>query len=131
LKGIITICGSTKFKKEFEAANAALSFKGYAIFTVGSFGHSLKTKELRDHTANNKPYLDDLYKQKIDLSFAIFVINKDGYIGESTASEISHATEGRKKIYYLSDQWDDVPTSQKLFNDVDRKLFVDMMKEET
>jgi len=35
------------------------------------------------------------------MSDAIFVINKDGYIGESTYSEIDWANRMKKQIFFL------------------------------
>jgi hypothetical protein len=127
MKGTITICGSTKFKKEFEAINAVLSFKGYFVFSVGSFGHSLKSKSLRKHTADQKEYLDKLYKEKITMSDAIFVINPNNYIGSSTYSEIQHAVDETKKIYFLSEE---LTNQRRLLNDIDIGLFERMMLEE-
>ena len=40
-------------------------------------------------------------KSKIDLADEIFVINVDGYIGESTESEILYALLNNKKVSYL------------------------------
>ena len=48
-----------------------------------------------------KEMLDDMHKRKIDMSDEIFVINVDGYIGESTKSEIEYANKMGKKISYL------------------------------
>ena len=45
--------------------------------------------------------LDDIHKRKIDMADEIFVINKDGYIGQSTKSEIEYAEKTGKKINYL------------------------------
>lgn len=45
--------------------------------------------------------LDDIHKRKIDIADEIFVINKDGYIGQSTKSEIEYAKKTGKKINYL------------------------------
>jgi len=45
--------------------------------------------------------LDEMHKRKIDLSDEIFVINKNGYIGSSTSSEIEYATKLGKKVNYL------------------------------
>ena len=45
--------------------------------------------------------LDDMHKRKIDMADAIFVINQDGYIGDSTASEIAYAVRTGKKVHYL------------------------------
>ena len=48
-----------------------------------------------------KEMLDDIHKRKIDMSDEIFVINVDGYIGESTRSEIEYAAAHGKSIRYL------------------------------
>ena len=48
-----------------------------------------------------KEMLDDMHKRKIDMADEIFVISKDGYIGDSTKSEIEYAKEHGKKIRYL------------------------------
>ena len=45
--------------------------------------------------------LDEMHKQKIDMSDEIYVINVGGYIGESTKSEIEYAKRKGKKISYL------------------------------
>ena len=45
--------------------------------------------------------LDEMHKQKIDMSDEIYVINVGGYIGESTKNEIEYAKEKEKKISYL------------------------------
>lgn len=48
-----------------------------------------------------KKMLDEMHKQKIDMSNEIYVINFGGYIGESTKSEIEYAKSKGKKISYL------------------------------
>ena len=45
--------------------------------------------------------LDDMHKRKIDMADEIFVINKGGYIGESTKSEIEYAIKTGKKVSYM------------------------------
>lgn len=47
--------------------------------------------------------LDDMHKRKIDMADAIYVINKDGYIGASTRSEIQYALRLGKQIIYMED----------------------------
>ena len=42
-----------------------------------------------------------MHKRKIDMADEIFVINVDGYIGESTKSEIEYAKAVGKNISYL------------------------------
>lgn len=93
---IITLCGSTKFKEEFERVNRELTLAGNVVISVGCFGHSGDSI-----TDEQKVMLDEIHKQKIDMADAIFVINKDGYIGSSTKSEIEYAKAHDKVIYYL------------------------------
>ena len=45
--------------------------------------------------------LDEIHKRKIDMSDEIFVINKGGYIGSATKSEIEYALKLGKKVNYL------------------------------
>lgn len=93
---IITLCGSTKFKKLFEQINRHLTLSGYIVLSVGVFGHADKERLSEE----NKKFLDELHFQKIAMSDCIFVINKDGYIGESTTKEIEYAAKHGKKILY-------------------------------
>lgn len=123
-RGIITLCGSTKFREEFEAEQARLSLEGHIVVSVGLFGHALNMNckecgEPRNHFFHNgvtthasaheyvtsfdfgtdespsrlKLALDELHFRKIDLADAIHVINKDRYVGTSTAREVFYAVE--------------------------------------
>ena len=51
--------------------------------------------------SKTKEMLDDMHKRKIDMADEIFVINKNGYIGESTRSEIDYAIAHCKEVRYL------------------------------
>ena len=95
---IITLCGSTKFKDEFFEAQKSLTLKGYIVISVGLFGHAGDNEVWSEGT---KEMLDDMHKRKIDLADEIFVINKNGYIGHSTKSEIEYAILHGKKVNYL------------------------------
>lgn len=102
---IVTLCGSTKFKKEFLEIQKKLTLLGYIVISVGLFGHSGDNEvwENMDEGAltKTKSMLDDMYKRKIDLSDMIYVINVGGYIGESTRSEIEYAISTGKEVHYL------------------------------
>ena len=52
-------------------------------------------------TPEIKLMLDDIHKRKIDMSDKFYVINKNGYIGESTKSEIAYAIKTEKTVTYL------------------------------
>ena len=95
---VITLCGSTRFKDEFERVNRELTLLGNIVISVGCFGHAGDT-----FTEEQKVMLDDIHKRKIDMADAIYVINKDGYIGASTRSEIQYALRLGKQIMYMED----------------------------
>lgn len=102
---IVTLCGSTKFKKEFLEVQKKLTLLGYIVISVGLFGHSGDSEvwENMDEgtLTKTKSMLDDMHKRKIDLSDMIYVINVGGYIGESTRSEIEYAICTGKEVHYL------------------------------
>jgi len=95
---IITLCGSTKFKDEFIEEQKRLTLEGNIVISVGLFGHSGDGEVWEEKT---KEMLDDMHKRKIDLADEIFVINKNGYIGSSTRSEIEYAIKTDKPVVYL------------------------------
>lgn len=94
---IITLCGSTRFMEDFLNVARDYTLKGWVVLMPGVFAHSDGTTL----TDEQKAQLDELHKRKIDMSDAIFVINKDGYIGSSTESEIRYARTHFKEIVYL------------------------------
>ena len=98
---VVTLCGSTKFKDEFIKAQHDLTLAGWIVLSVGLFGHA---DEPSIFESGLKPMLDAQHKQKIDMSDAIYVTNVDGYIGDSTLSEIEYAKAHDKKIMYLSNE---------------------------
>ncbi|OBZ14458.1 hypothetical protein A8L34_11000 [Bacillus sp. FJAT-27264] len=93
---IITLCGSTKFKRQFEEANAALTLKGYIVLSVGFFEQS----EGITLTDEQIQLFENLHFQKIDMSYGILVINHGGYIGLSTQKEIEYAMRHGKNVEY-------------------------------
>jgi hypothetical protein len=104
---IITLCGSTKFKDDFMRVQKELTLQGNIVISVGLFGHSGDNEVWENmnegELTKTKIMLDDMHKRKIDLADEIFVINKNGYIGSSTKSEIEYAKAHNKKINYLED----------------------------
>lgn len=94
---VITLCGSSRFQKEFEDVNERLTMEGNVVISVGVFGHS-KGIEL---SYEEKRSLDRIHLKKIDMADEIFVINVGGYIGSSTRNEIEYATLKGKPIQYL------------------------------
>ena len=105
---VITLCGSTRFKREFMEAQKRLTLEGNIVISVGLFGHS-DDEEVwdgmdEDTLSKTKEMLDDMHKRKIDMADEIFVINVGGYIGDNTRSEIEYAKMNDKKVRYLEER---------------------------
>ena len=94
---IITLCGSIKFKDEFIKVQEKLTLDGNIVFTPNFFNNIRK----EDIDEKMKKMLDEMHKQKIDMSDEIYIINLGGYIGESTKTEIEYAKTKGKNISYL------------------------------
>lgn len=97
---VITLCGSTKFKEDFLRKQEELTLKGYIVLSVGVFVHDNNIEV----TEEQKVELDKIHKDKIRMSDAIYVINRDNYVGESTKSEIEFAKELNKTIIYMEEE---------------------------
>ena len=105
---VITLCGSTKFKKEFQEIQKKLTLEGNIVISVGLFGHAGDSEVWENQEENTltdtKKMLDDMHKRKIDMSDEIYVIDVGGYIGESTESEINYAKRHNKAVRYYSQE---------------------------
>lgn len=113
---VITLCGSTRFKEQFMEAQKRLTLAGYIVISVGLFGHA-GDQEVWDGMdegtlSKTKKMLDDMHKRKIDMADEIYVINVDGYIGDSTRSEIQYAEAHGKPVRYYEDTRKDEMLSQ-------------------
>ena len=94
---VITMCGSLKFKDDMMYWAEKLALEGNCVLSV-----IYPTKADKDaYTPAEHDLLDIEHKKKIDLSDAIFVVNKNGYIGSSTRSEIEYAKAHGKEILFM------------------------------
>ena len=89
---IITICGSYKFKSTMIEVYKQLTELGYIVLFPAM-----------ECTKHDKDWYLRLHFEKIAMSDAIFVVDVNKYIGESTKAEISKAIEYSKKVIYYSD----------------------------
>lgn len=92
---IITLCGSTRFKDLFLEAARDLTLQGWIVLMPGVFGHA----DNFEWTEKQKQNLDELHLEKIRMSNAVFLLNKGGYIGESTRREIEYAKSRNIPVY--------------------------------
>jgi len=97
---IVCLCGSTRFMEAFRLANLHETLLGNVVLTVGC---DTKSDDQLQLSPESKARLDELHKQKIALADEIFILNVNGYIGESTQSEIEFAKRAGKTIRYLEE----------------------------
>ena len=100
----ITLCGSARFEKEFHEWNKKLTLAGHVVYSLAVFPSQEDEKNW--YTPEQKRMLDRVHFKKIENSDAILVLDVAGYIGESTAREVSHAKACIKRIYYLTNPTD-------------------------
>nr|WP_296075639.1 hypothetical protein [uncultured Actinoplanes sp.] len=99
---IVVLCGSTRFHAEFQEANYRLTMEGAIVLSAAldpraGAGHG----EGVGPDSDEKAALAELHRRKIDLADQVHVLNVDGYIGESTRSEIAYAAAMGKPITFL------------------------------
>lgn len=100
---LVCLCGSTRFYAQFQAANYRETMAGRIVLSVGFYPHATEQAhgETIGITPEQKQALDELHLRKIDLADEVLVINVGGYIGESTAREISYAAQHGKRLRWL------------------------------
>ena len=92
---IVTICGSMKFTSQMIKIASELEKKyGYCVIQCVYDIDSTNT------TQNEMDNIVNAHWKKIDISDAIYVVNINGYIGNSTKQEIEYALSKGKEIIY-------------------------------
>lgn len=94
---VITLCGSSKYRDEFEKVQLDLTLQGNIVLSLPIFSQN-DGLVLSDEQLN---MLSEMHKQKIDIADEIFVVNPNGYIGNSTKQEIEYAISINKPVNYL------------------------------
>ena len=93
---VITVCGSLKFEQEMKYYAEKLELEGNCVLSI-----IYPTREKEKFTQEEINELGMGHFKRIELSDAIFVINKNGYIGNAVRSEIEYAKKFNKEIIYL------------------------------
>lgn len=101
---VVTVCGSSRFIEQMAVVRWELEKAGK--ITLGLHLLPMAYAQCQDHMAEEQDVaaaMDELHLRKIDMSDHIFVVNVDGYIGESTAREIAYAKKKGIPVVYLED----------------------------
>ena len=96
---VVTLCGSTRFKKEYLEVQRRYTLNGWIVLSVGCFGHA----DGEESSKGTKLMLDSMHLRKIDMADRIHVINPGKYIGHSTKREIEYASATDKIIVFEVD----------------------------
>ena len=95
---IVTICGSMKYKNIMLEKALELQLKNKYVVLQPVYG-----LDNYSYSDLDKKVLSELHFNRINISDAIYVVNVDGYIGESTKKEIEYACKLGKEVIYLED----------------------------
>lgn len=104
---IVCICGSSRFCDV--AAVKAWEFEKQGIMALSmcllpDWYHRETNKVETGHYTEQEGVahiLDELHLRKIDLADEVFVVNRRGYIGERTRTEIEYAKAHGKPVSYM------------------------------
>ena len=97
---VITICESMKFIQEMMEISEKIELQGNVVL-LPIYNPSRPNKE--SFTIEEIAMLDKMHRERIKISDAILVVNVNGYIGDSTKSEIEFAKSLNKEIIYYTD----------------------------
>lgn len=97
---IITLCGSTKFMKQFKEVERKLTMEGKIVLPPAIYGKA-EGIEYSEEMARN---LFELQLDKINISDGVFIIDVGGYFGDCTQKEIDYAKNRGKFISYYSEE---------------------------
>lgn len=92
----ITICGSMKFQKEMQ--KIAFDLESKHNMNVLQCVYNIENEDISETQRNA---LTKAHYRKIEISDAIYVVNIQGYIGDSVSEEIQFArTKGKEIILH-------------------------------
>ena len=94
---IVAIIGSTRFKPFHLGAMQKETLKGKIVLCCGFF-HHVDNYPITDEM---KKQLDKLSHDKIDLADEVYVVNVNGYIGQTTNELIAYAASQDKQLTFM------------------------------
>ena len=104
---VVCLCGSSRFI-DIMAVVGWLLERDEGAITVGLHLLPQWYPDVPEHHLGEAEgvaeQMDKLHLRKIDLADEVFVIDWDGYIGESTRKEIAYAVSNKKPVRYLKQE---------------------------
>lgn len=92
---VVTLCGSMRFQNEMMEIAEKLAREGECVLTLVYM--VMKDCEISEEEVKRLKL--EQFK-RIELANEIFVVNVDGYVGESTMAEIEFAKRNGKRVRF-------------------------------
>lgn len=96
----IVLAGSTRFRDHFREVERALTMEGVIVLPPAFFAKA----EGVEYPPEVVAHLWNLHLDKIDIADGLYVVDVDGYIGDSTKKEIEYARQRGKYIRWYSQE---------------------------
>ena len=93
---VVTLCGSMRFQNEMMEIAEKLAREGECVLTPVY----MVTKDCEISEEEVKRLKLEQFK-RIELANEVFVVNVDGYVGESTMAEIEFAERNGKRVRWM------------------------------
>ena len=93
---VVTLCGSMRFQNEMMEIAEKLAREGECVLTPVY----MVTKDYEISEEEVKRLKLEQFK-RIELADEVFVVNVDGYVGESTMAEIEFAERNGKRVRWM------------------------------
>lgn len=97
----IVIIGPTKYAKQFRTSAQYFQILGYVVLTTFIYDGI----DGKPCSQAMQDMFEELGCQRIDMADEVFVINVDGYIGDSTKKELEYAKSIGKPISYYTEKF--------------------------
>lgn len=110
---VICLCGSTRFKAEFQQANLDLTLAGFIVLSIGC---DTKADDELKIGLKEKATLDVLHFRKIDLADSVLLICPQRHLGESTTREAMYAQSTSTPIWWWDGESEDASANMKTFD---------------
>jgi len=92
---VITLCGSMRFREEFQRLDAGLTLAGHVVLTPTVLDPATELD------AAERARLARVHLQRIAMSDEVLIVNVGDYVGESTRREIEHARSRGIPVSFL------------------------------
>jgi hypothetical protein len=98
---VVTLCGSMRFREEFERLEAELTLAGHVVLAPAAVAPPTEL------TAEERARLGRIHLQKVEMADEVLVVNVGDYVGVSARREIAHARSRGIAVSFLEPHADD------------------------